>query len=186
METKIDYHVHKSRQFILILSQAKPIQTFSFCPLKFDFRIFVHLWLCLPSGTFFSKFSLKYCTDMKPNLFRLDVCILLYLGRCQNFLRTGYVFHASIMFLVLTHFWFILKVNRFPLAFATTITCITAPMFIHDDQFLGKVKLSLYWPWKPLGLREVETLTFSEGAKVVSPTRRPLFTRRKIPGTHFC
>jgi hypothetical protein len=25
-----------------------------------------------------------------------------------------------------------------------------------------------------------------DGGKVVSPTRRPLFTPRKIPGTHFC
>jgi hypothetical protein len=27
---------------------------------------------------------------------------------------------------------------------------------------------------------------FSVGGKVVSLTRRPLFTPRKIPGTHFC
>jgi hypothetical protein len=37
----------------------------------------------------------------------------------------------------------------------------------------------------------VEVLTFSyirliDGGKVVSPTRWPLFTLRKIPGTHFC
>jgi hypothetical protein len=43
-----------------------------------------------------------------------------------------------------------------------------------------KVKLSLYRPWRPLGLREVEALTFSDirlidGGKVVSPTLRPLF-----------
>jgi hypothetical protein len=48
-----------------------------------------------------------------------------------------------------------------------------------------KVKLSLYRPWRPLGLREVEAPTFShirltDGGKVVSPTRRPLFTSRKI------
>jgi hypothetical protein len=54
-----------------------------------------------------------------------------------------------------------------------------------------KVKLPLYRPWRPLGLREVEAPTFSDiwhidGGKVVSPTRRPLFTPRKIPGTHFC
>jgi hypothetical protein len=54
-----------------------------------------------------------------------------------------------------------------------------------------KVKLSLYRPWRPLGLREVEAPTFSDirlidGGKVVSPTRRPLFTTRKFPGTHFC
>jgi hypothetical protein len=41
--------------------------------------------------------------------------------------------------------------------------------------------LSLYRPWRPLGLREVEAPTFSDiqhadGGKVVSPTRRPLFT----------
>jgi hypothetical protein len=55
----------------------------------------------------------------------------------------------------------------------------------------GKVKLSLYRPWRPLGLREVEAPTFSDirftdGDKVVSPMRRLLFTPRKIPGTHFC
>jgi hypothetical protein len=54
-----------------------------------------------------------------------------------------------------------------------------------------KVKLSLYRPWRPLGLREVEAPTFSDiwlidGGKVVSPTRRPLFTPRKFPDTHFC
>jgi hypothetical protein len=43
-----------------------------------------------------------------------------------------------------------------------------------------KVKLSLYRPWRPLGLQEVEAPTFSDvrltdGGKVVSPTRRPLF-----------
>jgi hypothetical protein len=37
------------------------------------------------------------------------------------------------------------------------------------------VKLSLYRPWRPLGLREVEAPTFSDirltdGGKVVSPT----------------
>jgi hypothetical protein len=40
-------------------------------------------------------------------------------------------------------------------------------------------------------LSEVEALTFSDirlidGGKVVSPTRRALFTSKKIPGTHFC
>jgi hypothetical protein len=55
----------------------------------------------------------------------------------------------------------------------------------------GKVKLSPYRPWRPLRLREVEAPTFSDirlldGGKVVSPTRRPLITPRKIPGTHFC
>jgi hypothetical protein len=52
------------------------------------------------------------------------------------------------------------------------------------------VKLYLYRPWRPLGLREIETLTFSDirltdGGKAVSPTRRPLFTPSKIPDTHF-
>jgi hypothetical protein len=55
----------------------------------------------------------------------------------------------------------------------------------------GKGKVSLYRPWKPLGLREVEAPTFSDirlinGGKVVSPTRRPLFTPREITGTHSC
>jgi hypothetical protein len=27
---------------------------------------------------------------------------------------------------------------------------------------IGKVKISLYRPWRPLGLREVEALTFSD------------------------
>jgi hypothetical protein len=54
-----------------------------------------------------------------------------------------------------------------------------------------KVKLSLYRPWRPLGLREVVAPTFSDicltdGGRVVSPRRRPLFTPRKIPGTYFC
>jgi hypothetical protein len=54
-----------------------------------------------------------------------------------------------------------------------------------------KLKLSLYRLWRPLALREVEGFTFSDisltdGSKVVSPMRRPLFTPRKIPGTHFC
>jgi hypothetical protein len=53
-----------------------------------------------------------------------------------------------------------------------------------------KVKLSLYRPWRPLGLREVGAPTFSDirlidGGKVVSPKRRPLFTSRKISGTNF-
>jgi hypothetical protein len=55
----------------------------------------------------------------------------------------------------------------------------------------SKVKLSLYRLWRPLALQEVEVPTFSDirledGGKVVSPTRRPLFTPRKIPGPHFC
>jgi hypothetical protein len=42
-----------------------------------------------------------------------------------------------------------------------------------------KVKLFLYSPWRPTGLREVEAPTFSDieltdGGEVVSPTRRPL------------
>jgi hypothetical protein len=50
-----------------------------------------------------------------------------------------------------------------------------------DPLWYSKVKLSLYRPWRPLGLREVEAPTFSdirltEGGNFVSPTRRPLFT----------
>jgi hypothetical protein len=53
-----------------------------------------------------------------------------------------------------------------------------------------KVKLFLYGSWRLLGLREVEARTFSEiplidGGKVLSLMRRPLFTPRKIPDTHF-
>jgi hypothetical protein len=52
------------------------------------------------------------------------------------------------------------------------------------------VKLTLYRPWRPLGLLEVEAPTFldirlKDGGKFVSHTRRPHFTPRKIPGTHF-
>jgi hypothetical protein len=56
----------------------------------------------------------------------------------------------------------------------------------------GKAKLSLYKPWRPLELREFGAPIFSldirliDGGKVVSPTRRPLSTPTKIPGTHFC
>jgi hypothetical protein len=44
-----------------------------------------------------------------------------------------------------------------------------------------KVKFSLYRPWRPLVLREVEAPAFTDirlidGGKVVSPTCRPLFT----------
>jgi hypothetical protein len=51
-----------------------------------------------------------------------------------------------------------------------------------------KVKLFLYRPWRPLGLREVEDPAFSDirlidGGKVVRPTRWQLFTPRKIAGT---
>jgi hypothetical protein len=72
------------------------------------------------------------------------------------------------------------------------------PSEIQRDIYVGfltegnaKVKLSRYRPWRPLGLREVEAPTFLhirliDGGKVVSPTRRLLFTPRKIPGTHFC
>jgi hypothetical protein len=71
---------------------------------------------------------------------------------------------------------------------------VEAPTFSdirHTDGCKIKVKLSLYRPWRPLGLREVEAPTFSDirltdGGKVVSPTRQPLFTPRKILGTHFC
>jgi hypothetical protein len=71
------------------------------------------------------------------------------------------------------------------------IALILIVIIIDMDTRKLKVKLSLYRPWRPLGLREVEAPTFSDirltnGGKVVSPTRRPLFTPRKIPGTHFC
>jgi hypothetical protein len=62
---------------------------------------------------------------------------------------------------------------------------------MHTKRKGKKVKLSPYRRWRPLGLREVEAPTFSDirlidGGKVVSPTRRLLFTPRKFPGTHFC
>jgi hypothetical protein len=61
--------------------------------------------------------------------------------------------------------------------------------YLMEEKWLKKVKLSLYRPWRPLGLREVEAPTFSDiqltnGSKAVSPMRRPLFSPRKISGTH--
>jgi hypothetical protein len=66
-------------------------------------------------------------------------------------------------------------------------TLLGSPEF----KFEVKVKISLYRPWRPLGLRGVEAPTFSDirlidDGKVVSPRRRPLFTPRKTAGTHFC
>jgi hypothetical protein len=54
-----------------------------------------------------------------------------------------------------------------------------------------KVRLSLYRPWRHLGLQKVEAPTFSDiqvtdCGKLVGPTCQQLFTPRKIPGTHFC
>jgi hypothetical protein len=67
--------------------------------------------------------------------------------------------------------------------------------YVHEEDLYVtghiKVKLSLYRPWRRLELREVQASIFSdirliEGGKVVSLMRRPLFTPRKIPGSHFC
>jgi hypothetical protein len=54
-----------------------------------------------------------------------------------------------------------------------------------------KVKLSLYRPWRPLGLREVEVPTFSGirltgGFKGCQPCSPAAFIPRNLPGTHFC
>jgi hypothetical protein len=48
----------------------------------------------------------------------------------------------------------------------------------------------MYRPWRPLGLREVEAPTFSDiwltdGDKVVSPKRRPLFHPQEDPWYSF-
>jgi hypothetical protein len=58
---------------------------------------------------------------------------------------------------------------------------------IRYNGFLVRVTilLSLYTPWRPLGLREVEAPTFSDirltdGGKVVSLMRWPLFTPRAV------
>jgi hypothetical protein len=64
-------------------------------------------------------------------------------------------------------------------------------MHFQNTKSNNKVKLSLYRPWRPLRLREVEAPTFSDirltdGSKVVNPKRRPLFTPMKIPGIYFC
>jgi hypothetical protein len=53
------------------------------------------------------------------------------------------------------------------------------------------VKLSLYSPWRPLGLREVEAPTFSnirliDGGKVVPLRVGRFLPPMKIPGTHNC
>jgi hypothetical protein len=53
-----------------------------------------------------------------------------------------------------------------------------------------KVKLSLYRPWRLLGLLEVEAPTFldirfTDGGKVVSPTRRPFFISQEYPWYSF-
>jgi hypothetical protein len=81
----------------------------------------------------------------------------------------------------------------------TILNYFNRNLFVSNNKLLGhtfiraikKAKLSMYRPWKPLGLREVEAPTFSDirlidGGKVVSPTHRQLFSPRKIPGTHFC
>jgi hypothetical protein len=62
--------------------------------------------------------------------------------------------------------------------------------FTHKSSSASKVKLSPYRPWRRLGLREVEALTFSDirpidGGKVVSPTRRPLFTPKEVSWYSF-
>jgi hypothetical protein len=72
----------------------------------------------------------------------------------------------------------------------STVTKILCSQRVYTE-VKGKIKLSLYRPWRPLGLREVKAPTFSDirltdGGKVVRPKRRPLFTPRKIPGTNFC
>jgi hypothetical protein len=56
---------------------------------------------------------------------------------------------------------------------------------IFKDNRKGKVKLSLYRPWRTLGLREVEAPTFSDirltdGGKFANLMRRPLFTPRSF------
>jgi hypothetical protein len=67
-------------------------------------------------------------------------------------------------------------------------------IYVIKSSKVEKVKRSLYRPWRLLALREVEASTFSDirlidGGKAVSPTRRSLFTPRKIRhdwaiGTH--
>jgi hypothetical protein len=74
--------------------------------------------------------------------------------------------------------------------FSDTLSLCSSLNFRGHFSIFVKVKFSLYKPSRPLGLREVETPTFSDirfidGVKVVSQTRRPPFTPRKIPGTHF-
>jgi hypothetical protein len=64
--------------------------------------------------------------------------------------------------------------------FVIGLVLITTEPSDLDMLNLGKVKLSLYRPWRSLGLREVEAPIFSDirltdGDKVVSPTRRPIF-----------
>jgi hypothetical protein len=63
--------------------------------------------------------------------------------------------------------------------------------YLFSIKITGKVKVIPKQAMEALGLREVQAPTFSDirltdGGKVVSPTRRPLFTPRKIAGIHFC
>jgi hypothetical protein len=67
--------------------------------------------------------------------------------------------------------------------------CAECVVCTNDCVGCGKGNVSLYRPWRPLGLPEVEAPTFADirlidGGKVVSPTRRWLFIPRKIPATH--
>jgi hypothetical protein len=55
----------------------------------------------------------------------------------------------------------------------------------------GKVSYPCTRLWRPIGMWDIEAPTFSldnrltDGGEVVSLTRRPSFTSRKIPGSHF-
>jgi hypothetical protein len=93
------------------------------------------------------------------------------------------------MFLFFPRVLILLKLGRLCDERSVWLLLILNPLTVSFK--FKKVKLSLYRPWRLLELREVEAHKFSDirhidGGKVVSPTRRPLFTPRKIPGTHFC
>jgi hypothetical protein len=67
----------------------------------------------------------------------------------------------------------------------TVVTLVTTSQIMK-----GKVKLSLYRPWRLLGLQKAEAPIFSDirlmdDGEVVSPTRRPLFTPKKILDNSF-
>jgi hypothetical protein len=75
-----------------------------------------------------------------------------------------------------------------PRVFADNRSYKNCILWIHMN---GKGKVVPVQAVEALGFAKVEAPTFSDirltvGGEVVSPTRRPLFTPRKIPGARFC
>jgi hypothetical protein len=77
------------------------------------------------------------------------------------------------------HTWYQNNVHLTWCTWQLFLRCKCLYVNLYATSYPIKVKLSLYRAWRPLGLREVEALTFSDirltdCGKVVSPTRRPL------------